>query len=78
MGGPDRHRGGDAPDGKTKKQLDSELVWLITMYVLYVWDTVHVKNAEVKIEQFFGFLTFKFKEHDLISSVKIDNLPIFR
>ena len=48
MGGPDRHRGGDALDGKTKKkQLDSELVWLITMYVLYVWDTFQIPSRHI-------------------------------
>ena len=38
---------GDAPDGKTKKQLDSELVWLITMYVLYVWDTFQIPSRHI-------------------------------
>ena len=47
VGGPDRHRGGDAPDGKTKKELDSELVWLITMYVLYVWDTFQIPSRHI-------------------------------
>ena len=37
-------------------------VWLLTHYVLYVWDNVHVKDSDVRLEQFFGYLTFKFKE----------------
>ena len=45
--GPDRHRGEDAPDGKTEKQLDSELVWLITMYVLYVWNTFQIPSRHI-------------------------------
>ena len=29
------------------KQLDSELVWLITMYVLYVWDTFQIPSRHI-------------------------------
>ena len=27
---------------------DSEIVWLISLYVLYVWEVVHDKKLEVK------------------------------
>ena len=40
-----------------------EILWLVSNYVLYVWDTVHVKKKEVQLDKFFGFLTFKFKMH---------------
>ena len=40
---------------------DSEIVWLVSSYVQYVWETVHVKNSEVKFDRFFGYLTFKYK-----------------
>ena len=42
---------------------DREILWLVSTYVLYVWETVHVKKKEVELEKFFGFLTFKFKMH---------------
>ena len=40
-----------------------ELVWLVSTYVLYVWETVYIKKKEVELDKFFGFLTFKFKMH---------------
>ena len=46
---------------------DSEIVWLISSYVLYVWEVVHDKKLEVKRDKFFGYLTFKFKMHQTTS-----------
>ena len=40
-----------------------EIIWLVSTYILYVWETVQIKKQEVKLEKFFGFLTFKFKMH---------------
>ena len=40
---------------------DLETVWLISTYVLYVWEMMYVKKLEVKLEKFFGYLTFKYK-----------------
>ena len=31
---------------------EMENVWLVSSYVLYVWDTVFVGGADVKIEKF--------------------------
>ena len=59
---------------------DSEIVWLITSYVSYVWEMVHVKKSEVKLDKFFGFLTFKYKMHRATSPDQLENLqllPIF-
>ena len=39
-----------------KSRLDSEMIWLLS---LYVWDAIHLKGSDVKLEQFFGYLTFK-------------------
>ena len=44
-----------------KSRLDNELIWLVSSYALYVWDSVYVRGAEVRAEQFFGFLKFKYK-----------------
>merc|ERR1711954_482427 len=46
---------------------DSEIVWLVSSYVQYVWETVHVENSEVKFDRFFGYLTFKYKMHQATS-----------
>ena len=44
-----------------------EITWLVSTYILYVWETVNVKKQEVKLDKFFGFLTFKFKMDHAIS-----------
>lgn len=46
---------------------DNEDVWLISSYVLFVWENIFVRNAEVKLEQFFSFLTYKYKENQIFS-----------
>ena len=53
---------------------DSEIVWLISSYVLYVWEVVHDKKLEVKRDKFFGYLTFKYKMHQTISPDQLPNL----
>ena len=53
---------------------DTEIVWLVSTYVLYVWEMAQVKKLEVKLEKFFGFLTFKYKMHQTISQDQLLNL----
>ena len=53
---------------------DTEIVWLLSSYVLYVWEMVHVKRLEVKLDKFFGFLTFKYKMHQETSQNQLKNL----
>ena len=59
-----------------KSRLDKELVWLISSYVLYVWDSVYTRGADVRANQFFGFLRFKYKELQS-RSVGLQNLQMF-
>ena len=40
----------------------------------YVWEMVQVKKLEVKLDKFFGFLTFKYKMHQATSSIQLKNL----
>ena len=56
---------------------DTEIVWLVSSYVLYVWEMVQVKKLEVKLDKFFGFLTFKYKMHQMTSKdqLKICIIP---
>ena len=42
-----------------KSRLDNELIWLVSSYVWYVWDSVHVRGADVRAEQFFGVPEFQ-------------------
>ena len=44
-------------EGKSSRE--TEIFWLVSSYVLYVWEMVHIKKLEVKLDKFFGFLTFK-------------------
>ena len=60
-----------------KSRLDKELIWLVSSYVWYVWDSVHVRGADVRAEQFFGFLKFKYKELQTRSSILLKNLQLF-
>ena len=53
---------------------DAEIVWMVSYYVLYVWEMVHVKRLEVKLDKFFGFLTFKYKIHQATSPDQLLNL----
>ena len=53
---------------------DSEIVWLVSSYVLYVWEMVEVKKLEVTLDKFFGYLTFKYKMYQEISPHQLTNL----
>ena len=53
---------------------DQENVWLISSYVLFVWENIYVKGAEVKLEKFFGFLTYKYREHQAVSVNQLKQL----
>ena len=52
----------------------TEIVWLVSSYVLYVWETVQVMKLEVKLDKFFGFLNFKYKMHQTTSKYQLQNL----
>ena len=51
-----------------------EIVWMVSSYVQYMWDAVYVRGVDVQIDQFFGFLTYKFREHQAVSKFKLKNL----
>ena len=53
---------------------DAEIVWMVSSYVLYVWEMLQVKKLEVKLDKFFGFLTFKYKMHQTTSQYQLKNL----
>ena len=61
----------------TSCDYDKEIVWLISSYVLYVWENVFVRGAEVKLEKFFGFLTYKYREHQSSSKPKLKDMHGF-
>ena len=53
---------------------DREIVWLVSSYVHYVWEMVQAKKQEVKLDKFFGFLTFKYRMHQTTSHDQLQNL----
>ena len=59
-----------------KSRFETELTWLVSSYVLYVWDSVSTRGAEVGAEQFFGFLRFKYRELQS-RSILLENLQMF-
>ena len=61
-----------------KSRLDKELIWLVSNYVWYVWDSVYVRGADIRKEQFFGFLRFKYKELQTRSPSQLENLQLFQ
>ena len=44
-----------------RTQFELEIVWLVSNYVRYVWTNFVMEDSVVKLEKFFGFLTFKYK-----------------
>ena len=60
-----------------KSGRDSEIVWLVSSYVSYVWELVHVRKSEVKLDKFFGYLTFKYKMQQMTSPDHINLHCIF-
>ena len=60
-----------------KSRLDNELVWIVSSYALYVWDSVYSRGADVREEQFFGFLKFKYKELRTRCLLPLENLQLF-
>ena len=57
-----------------KSSRETEIVWLVSAYVFYVWEMVNIKKLEVKLDKFFGFLTFKYKMDQAISPDRLKNL----
>ena len=54
----------------------SKIVWLIGNYIAKVWSELHVRNKEeLKDKEFFGFLTYKFKEDQQGSRWKMQDIP---
>ena len=53
------------------------MVWLLSNYVLFVWDRTHVKKVNFDLTTFFGFLTFKYREHITTSGYKLNCMEDF-
>ena len=53
---------------------EQENVWLICNYVLFVWENTYIRGAEVKLEEFFGFLTYKYRKHQAVSSTQLKQM----
>ena len=59
-----------------KSEYESEAVWLVANYVALVWRELFTCNSEeVKEEEFFGFLTFKYREDRRGSRITLRDIP---
>ena len=61
-----------------KNEYENETVWLVANYTALVWRELFTCNSEeLKEEEFFGFLTFKFREDRRGSRIKLRDIPNF-
>ena len=74
--------GTDLPDWQwinffmPKTDYEQEAVWLVGNYVAKVWTETYIHNVvELKEEDFFGYLSFKYKEDQRGSRHKMKNIP---
>ena len=59
-----------------KNEYELETVWLIGNYVARVWTETFIHNvAELKEEEFFGYLAFKFKEDQRGARLQMKIIP---
>ena len=42
---------------------EKEAVWLLSNYAFFVWDRTYTREANISLTTFFGYLTFKYREH---------------
>ena len=56
---------------------EQEILWLLSNYVSYVWDSIFIRNSEVRLEQMFGFLTFKYKRDQDFAGVRLGQIRGF-
>ena len=58
-------------------RLDTEVVWIISNYVWYVWDSFMVHGTNISLDKFFGYLTFKYREWHAIFGRPLQQLNEF-
>ena len=59
-------------------QYETEVVWLISNYIWFVWENIMVKSANVSYDKFFGYLTFKYRELQASSGLTLKRLDEFK
>ena len=58
-----------------KNDYEDEAVWLVGNYVALIWKELYVHTTdELKEEEFFGFLSFKFREDQRGSRIKMSDI----
>ena len=59
-----------------KCRQENEIVWLLGNYIAKVWSELSVKAVDaMKLEEFFGFLTFKYKEDQQGARYPLNHIP---
>ena len=55
---------------------EREVVWLLGNYVGRIWDDLYVKSSKtIDIEEFFGYLTFKYKSDQFGAKIPLGVIP---
>jgi len=54
---------------------DQEVTWLLANYVQFVWDRTYVRERNKRLDTFFGFLKFKYRE--ILGSLVLRKLDEF-
>ena len=50
-------------------QYETEVVWLISNYVWFIWENTVVRSESISLDKFFGYLTFKYREKQAASGL---------
>ena len=59
-----------------RNDFEDEVIWLVGNYIAKVWKDLFARNKSVlKEEEFFGFLTYKFKEDQRGARTKMRDIP---
>ena len=57
---------------------ETEVVWLISNYVWFIWENIFVKSESISLDKFFGYLTYKYIEIQATSGLTLRELNEFR
>ena len=56
---------------------EKEIVWLLSNYIWFVWDRTHARELKANLRNFFGYLTFKYRDYVALSGSKLCSFENF-
>ena len=60
-----------------RTESEQEIIWLVSNFVSYAWESIFNRNSDVKLDKLFGFLTFKYKMDKKFSGVSLGQINGF-